>query len=63
LPEGDLDALKASLLNVWSRIPDDALVCPGHGDCAPFSRIRNENVRLLRFLEMADPRDVRPEAV
>lgn len=54
LPGGDREELKASLLRLWDRIPDEALVCPGHGGCAPFSGVRIENGPLRRFLGMAD---------
>ena len=55
LPGEDPVRLKATLLSLWDRIPDDALVCPGHGECSPFSSIRRENTRLLRFLGMIEP--------
>jgi hydroxyacylglutathione hydrolase len=54
LPGEDRELLRATLLSLWDQIPDDTLVCPGHGECAPFSRIRRENTRLLRFLGMIE---------
>lgn len=63
LPGGDRETLKATLLSLWDGIPDDALVCPGHGDCSPFLAVRTQNRPLLRFLGMAvaaaPPRDAR----
>lgn len=50
LPGGDPTLLRHTLLNLWDQIPDDALVCPGHGECSRFSVIRRENTHLLRFL-------------
>ena len=55
LPGEDREMLRATLLSLWDQIPDDALVCPGHGECSPFSSIREKNVRLLRFLKMVEP--------
>ena len=50
LPGGDRDALRTTLRRLWDRIPGEALVCPGHGDCSPFSTVRTQNKPLLRFL-------------
>ena len=50
LPGEDRAGLRATLLGLWDQISEDALVCPGHGECSPFSSIRQTNTRLLRFL-------------
>jgi hydroxyacylglutathione hydrolase len=55
LPGEDPVKLRETLLRLWDQIPGDALVCPGHGECSPFSSIRRENTRLLRFLGMIEP--------
>jgi glyoxylase-like metal-dependent hydrolase (beta-lactamase superfamily II) len=54
LPGGDPGKLKATLLALWDRLPDEALVFPGHGDCAPFANIRRDNLPLLAFLGLVD---------
>ena len=53
LPGGNGGMLRATLLDLWDRIPGQALVLPGHGEHAPFSQIRLENRPLLEFLGLA----------
>jgi len=52
LPGEDREMLRTTLLSLWDGILQDTLVYPGHGDCSPFSSIRKQNTRLLRFLGM-----------
>ncbi len=54
LPGGDNEKLKATLLALWDSFPEGAVVYPGHGDCAPFARIRRENTQLLAFLGLTE---------
>ena len=51
LPGEDPARLRESLLALWERFPDDAIVHPGHGDSAPFGWIKSHNAALRRFLE------------
>lgn len=53
LPGGDAGQIKDALLGLWDQIPEEAMVLPGHGDCATFGRIRRENRPLLEFLGLA----------
>jgi glyoxylase-like metal-dependent hydrolase (beta-lactamase superfamily II) len=57
LPEGDSEQLKATLLALWDRIPGDVLILPGHGGCAPFASIRQDNRPLLHFLGLIESLD------
>jgi glyoxylase-like metal-dependent hydrolase (beta-lactamase superfamily II) len=50
LPGEDPGLLKTTLLGLWDQLPLAALVCPGHGDCASFERVRRENKPLLNYL-------------
>ena len=50
LPGEDPELLRRSILSVWDRFPDDAIVRPGHGDAASLGWIKQNNSALLRFL-------------
>jgi glyoxylase-like metal-dependent hydrolase (beta-lactamase superfamily II) len=52
LPGEDPQRLRESILTLWERFPDDAMVHPGHGDSAALGWIKRNNAPLLRFLEM-----------
>jgi hydroxyacylglutathione hydrolase len=54
LPEGDPATLKTTLLGFWDSLPGEALVLPGHGDCATFADIQRDNLPLLRFLGLLE---------
>lgn len=54
LPGGNSMQLKSTLLTCWDRLPEQTIVYPGHGDCAPFATIRKENLPLLQFLGLAE---------
>jgi hydroxyacylglutathione hydrolase len=54
LPGEDPDLLRRSILSVWDRFPDDAVVRPGHGESAGLGWIKRNNAALLRFLR-AEP--------
>ena len=49
-PGEDLDLLRASLKSVLDEIPDDTLICPGHGRTSLFGAIRSDNRALQDFL-------------
>ena len=50
LPGEDVELLRRSILSIWSRFPDDAVVRPGHGEPAELGWIKSNNTALLRFL-------------
>jgi hydroxyacylglutathione hydrolase len=52
LPGEDEEALRRSIRGLWGELPEEAVVSPGHGDSAPFGRIKRENRPLRRFLGM-----------
>jgi glyoxylase-like metal-dependent hydrolase (beta-lactamase superfamily II) len=45
--------LRASLRAAWDLFPDDTMVHPGHGDSAAFGWIKQNNLKLRRFLDDA----------
>lgn len=49
-PGEDLELLRASLKSVLDDIPDDTLICPGHGRTSLFGAIRSGNRALQDFL-------------
>ena len=52
LPGEDEVELRRSIEKLWKAIPDDTLVCPGHGGSAPFAEIKRSNLPLRKFLGM-----------
>jgi glyoxylase-like metal-dependent hydrolase (beta-lactamase superfamily II) len=54
LPGENAGRLKTTLLELWDRLPGDALVLPGHGDCGTFACIREDNTSLLAFLGLGE---------
>ena len=49
---GEMPALlRQSLTEVMDEIPDDTLICPGHGPTALFGAIRSDNRALQDFLK------------
>jgi hydroxyacylglutathione hydrolase len=50
LPGEDETMLRQSIGALWEAIPDETLVCPGHGGSAPFGKIKRSNQPLLQFL-------------
>lgn len=53
-PELDRERLERSLRDVWSSLPDDVLVFPGHGGSALFGSIKRENRSMRQFLGMEE---------
>ena len=54
LPGEDRDALRRSILRLWSLFEGDATVHPGHGRSATAVAVRTDNLPLLQFLGLAD---------
>lgn len=52
LPGEDRAALRASIAGLWTEIPDDVLVNPGHGGAAAFGDVKQNNASLRQFLGM-----------
>jgi glyoxylase-like metal-dependent hydrolase (beta-lactamase superfamily II) len=50
LPEQDTPRLIRSIESVWNRLPDGALVYPGHGRAGTFGEIKAGNMPLRRLL-------------
>lgn len=57
LPGEDLAQLKQSLLALWSDVPANAMIQPGHGAAATMSWIKVHNAPLLRFMGLAEPQE------
>lgn len=53
LPGEDPARLRRSLEQVWDLLPDDSLICPGHGGAGPFGAIKRDNAPLRAFLGLA----------
>ncbi len=51
LPGENAQQLRRSILSLWDRFPDDAIVRPGHGGAAELGWIKSNNTALLRFLQ------------
>jgi glyoxylase-like metal-dependent hydrolase (beta-lactamase superfamily II) len=54
LPGSDRDRLVDSLHRLWTLLPDDVDVYPGHGRVAAFGEIRESNAPLRELLGVAD---------
>ena len=54
LPGENVDKLMSSLFLLWQSLPEDSLVCPGHGGPDVFSRIKSENSALKELLHDFD---------
>jgi len=52
LPGEKIETLRASILALWDRLPDSAMIYPGHGSAATFGEIRAGNRALLEFLRL-----------
>jgi hydroxyacylglutathione hydrolase len=50
LPGEDETMLRRSIEGLWESIPEEMLVCPGHGGSAHFGEIKRSNQPLLQFL-------------
>lgn len=53
-PGEDKAKLKASILRIFDLFPDNALVCPGHGEFEYLGVIKKENHELKNFLSQKD---------
>jgi glyoxylase-like metal-dependent hydrolase (beta-lactamase superfamily II) len=51
LPGEDAKQLRRSILSLWDRFPDHAIVRPGHGEAAELGWLKRNNTALLRFLQ------------
>ena len=54
MPESDHEGLVASLHRLWSLLPEDMPVYPGHGRSADFGVIKRQNAPLLELLGLAE---------
>jgi hydroxyacylglutathione hydrolase len=54
MPESDHDQLVESLRRLWTLLPEDVAVYPGHGGSAEFGEIRHANAALKEVLGAAD---------
>jgi hydroxyacylglutathione hydrolase len=50
LPGEDTAQLRQSIIEVWNRLPDSLLICPGHGGADVFGNIKNGNQKLRAFI-------------
>ena len=50
LPGEDTAQLRRSIVDLWDRLPDSLLICPGHGDADVFGNIKNQNKKLRAFV-------------
>lgn len=58
MPETDRDQLVGSLRRLWTLLPDEMAIYPGHGRSAGFGEIRRSNAALRELLGVAEPRQV-----
>lgn len=49
-PEEDGDLLVASVRSLWSLLPDDTIIYPGHGGSATLGFIKERNAPMRRML-------------
>lgn len=53
LPGEQPEMLRQSILSIWDRFPDHTIIRPGHGDEASLGWIKQNNYRLLDFLQLS----------
>jgi glyoxylase-like metal-dependent hydrolase (beta-lactamase superfamily II) len=59
MPETDHDQAVRSLQRLWTMLPGDIAVFPGHGRSADFGEIQRLNAPLREILRIDDPAQVK----